>query len=808
MQSPIGKFPPLPRSDFSPEESLKRASAFLKTIDDSTDVFDFRVITKAGKATNYRGKLSEFVEDFKTLNDCGAGIYVMINESDGKGRKKENIIRVRALMMDFDDPAANNALAISNMPLPPSVYVVTSFGKFHAYWVINNCPLDRFQSLQEKLSSKYQTDPSIKDLPRLMRLPGYNHTKTDFYYPCYALGNIGTKYSLEEFEFAFGLLAPIGLSGDNLSTVSSVSSDSEVNRKRSAEKRAEWISNIIKGDFLHNSTRDLVASNMSRFEMSAKEATDDVQQLLLKSNRQRDEKFSMRYDDVRKIAESYAQKFKEESIHEEWPDVIKIEATLKPVQKLEYNSLPTIFANYTRDVSERMQCPPDFTAISLLVTLSSLVGRKVGIRPKQKDDWLVTPNLWGMIIGRPSLMKTPSLKGPLDILRTFEIEAKEDFEQKLKEFEIDREISEMKQKHNKTEAKDFVKNNDMERAKSLMSKEVVATEPPTRKRYIVNDATVEKLGELLKENTNGLCIFRDELSGFLNSLDRDESSNDRSFYLEAWDGGGYYTYDRIGRGTVDIDPATVSILGGIQPSKIKSYIYGAINGTNSDDGLIQRFQLAVYPDINKNFKLIDKYPNTKAKIPIVEKFKNINNWQPYVMEKNSFGKDEPFFLRFEPKAQLIFNRWFENNERVCRDNQHPALESHFAKYRSLLPSLALLIELVDSSDLHSIQSISTSSTNKAVKLVEYLRTHALRIYGMSEKPEIEGANLIISRLDKLKDPFTAREIHRKGWVGLTDKKVVEKVLELLEEHNYCRKKVIYPASGGRPSAEYYLNPNI
>jgi len=72
------------------------------------------------------------------------------------------------------------------------------------------------------------------------------------------------------------------------------------------------------------------------------------------------------------------------------------------------------------------------------------------------------------------------------------------------------------------------------------------------KRYLVNDATVEKLGELLNHNPNGLLLFRDELSGFLHTMDRPGHENDRAFYCEAWNGTGAYTYDRIGRGTLAV----------------------------------------------------------------------------------------------------------------------------------------------------------------------------------------------------------------------------------------------------------------
>ncbi len=67
---------------------------------------------------------------------------------------------------------------------------------------------------------------------------------------------------------------------------------------------------------------------------------------------------------------------------------------------------------------------------------------------------------------------------------------------------------------------------------------------------IVNDVSVEKLGELLKENPRGLLMVRDELAGFLANLERKEYQSDRAFYLTAFNGDDQFTYDRIERGTI------------------------------------------------------------------------------------------------------------------------------------------------------------------------------------------------------------------------------------------------------------------
>jgi hypothetical protein len=51
---------------------------------------------------------------------------------------------------------------------------------------------------------------------------------------------------------------------------------------------------------------------------------------------------------------------------------------------------------------------------------------------------------------------------------------------------------------------------------------------------VVNDSSVEKLGEILNENPNGLLLVRDELAGFLAKIESEEFQSDRAFYLEAY----------------------------------------------------------------------------------------------------------------------------------------------------------------------------------------------------------------------------------------------------------------------------------
>ena len=67
-------------------------------------------------------------------------------------------------------------------------------------------------------------------------------------------------------------------------------------------------------------------------------------------------------------------------------------------------------------------------------------------------------------------------------------------------------------------------------------------------RYSTNDSSYQALGDLLRHNTNGMLVYKDELMGLLKPLDREENSEARAFYLQGWNGDGNYTFDRIGRG--------------------------------------------------------------------------------------------------------------------------------------------------------------------------------------------------------------------------------------------------------------------
>ena len=82
-----------------------------------------------------------------------------------------------------------------------------------------------------------------------------------------------------------------------------------------------------------------------------------------------------------------------------------------------------------------MQCPLDFVSVGAMVVASAIIGANCAIRPKKNDNWEVVPNLWGGIVARPSMLKSPSLAEVIKPLSLMEIEAKEEHESNLRLYE-------------------------------------------------------------------------------------------------------------------------------------------------------------------------------------------------------------------------------------------------------------------------------------------------------------------------------------------------------------------------------------
>ena len=159
------------------------------------------------------------------------------------------------------------------------------------------------------------------------------------------------------------------------------------------------------------------------------------------------------------------------------------------------------------DVSYRMQAPPDFAADAFMVCAGAAIGNKIVMRPKQRDDWSVVVNLWGCVVGRPSVMKSPSIKIATKMLNRLEADWKSDAAKDSQKQFTDSIVNDAKLKQ--LQAKLNKSKDDSERktiADELWSMQQVQVDSPkSPRRIITSDASLEKLIELLVRISRKPC---------------------------------------------------------------------------------------------------------------------------------------------------------------------------------------------------------------------------------------------------------------------------------------------------------------
>lgn len=490
----------------------------------------------------------------------------------------------------------------------------------------------------------------------------------------------------------------------------------------------------------------------------------------------------------------------------EWPEPMPLPDGLPPVPPFDPDLLPDGFRPWVMDIAHRMQCPPDFPAVAAIVAASSLIGARAVVQPKARDDWQVVPNLWGMTVGRPGVKKSPALSEALRPLSRLQQAEFEQWQAAHDAWELDCKVAELASDANAKKAKSLAAK-DPATARALLEPTDLPAEPIAR-RYVINDATVEKLGELMQQNPGGILSYRDELYGLLTGLDKHGQEGSRAFYLQAYDGNQGYTFDRIGRGTVHVPRVCLAMIGGIQPGRVQEYVRGAVAGGGADDGLLQRFGLTVWPDTVGEFVHVDQWPDTEAKQTAWAVFERLAKLEPS-------GDADPRVWRFDPAAQALFVEWLVPFETELRgDDLHPAVVSHLSKYRKLIPALALVFALIDTPDSGGV--IHERELMRALAWGDYLRPHAERLYAAAVVPETAAAAALLAKIkggrltDRsgvLMEVFSPRDVAQKGWAGLATPDAVRKAAEVLCDFDWLRQEAAQTsAKGGRPSDRYAINP--
>lgn len=490
-----------------------------------------------------------------------------------------------------------------------------------------------------------------------------------------------------------------------------------------------------------------------------------------------------------------------------WPNPSPLPTGLPPVPELDPAILPDELCAWVTDIADRFSAPIDYVAAAAMVAIGSVIGRRIAIRPQTQTDWTEVCNLWGCIVGPPGALKSPVVREVMAPLRLLEKQAAETHSEEMHAYKVAEQVYKMEIEVANVALRAAIKGvkgkqGDLEAAKARLEG-ITQPTPPAAVRYITSDATVEKLGEICKDNPEGLLVHRDELLSLFSDLDREEKSTARGFFLTGWSGQERYTFDRILRGTVAVEAVNISVFGTTQPTRLTKYVRESLR--LRDDGMVQRLQILVWPDIGKEWVEVDRYPNSKAKKAAFDCFDRLHAIDAVAVgaEIDAYaGPNAVPFLRFDAEAQQLFSQYRRELEAKVRDEDMPSeISAHLSKFRGLIPRLALICHLANDGS----GPVNAHATKMALGWSEYLEGHMRRVYASVGGDAADVARKILRRISKgdLAQGFSARELKRHHWSGLTGERV-DIGLEMLVEYEWLRIRTI--ETGGRPSSTFHINP--
>jgi hypothetical protein len=483
------------------------------------------------------------------------------------------------------------------------------------------------------------------------------------------------------------------------------------------------------------------------------------------------------------------------------PDMRLVEDDRPFAPELEEKALPAGWWHWVCAEAEARGCPPDYLAAGLITSASALLGNARWARAI--ETWAEPPNLWTVLIGPPSIGKTPGLRPFVDGCRTIERNEMTAWQQANARHQTLVEKARLKEEEWKEQVKQAVKGKKSEPPARPV--EADAPNPPPMPRVLAMDATTEELQNLLVERVRGLLYMRNELSGWLGNHDRyGGKGGDRAFYLECWDGGSYVV-DRVKNHDKPrrIERATLSILGGLQPDKLKEALSGP------DDGLAARLSY-IWPN-PVSIKSLTSEPDHEAQYRREMLIVAMRRLHGLEMSADLDGQPAPKSVPLDREALALFDQMRMESMERARSTRGLAAGWHGKTGRAL--RLALTFQMLGwtTTGVSAEPGVIEADTMvRAGLYLDYLGAMFDRVTAGLAVGQAEADAAIIARhiLAEGLTTLNERALYRQsGWAWLRASERRAEALEVLVKARWLRPPAARPGQG-RPAGDWEVSPKL
>ncbi|MEW6635612.1 MAG: DUF3987 domain-containing protein [Actinomycetota bacterium] len=384
------------------------------------------------------------------------------------------------------------------------------------------------------------------------------------------------------------------------------------------------------------------------------------------------------------------------------------------------DAMPAACRPLIGEAEAALGCAPELVALPMLATLSSAIGTARVV--EVKGGWREWAALFLAVVASPGAMKTPAAK----------IAKKPAFERQRK---LGKAYAEEKEEWRREVREWEVQKRDAQKAGEPAPEE---PEAPTMSRCVAGDTTVEALVSILEDNPRGLLVHRDELAGWVRSMDQYKGGkgSDRQNWLNLWNTDEVVVdrKSRLGEPIILAKPF-VSLFGGIQPAML-----GELGG-GAEDGLMDRFLFA-YPK-PRHVRFTEDEVSEEAEERYADLYRKLSG---LTLATDEHGDPNPKPLKLSPEARRLFAEVVDSLGAEMLQPGFPArLEGVWSKLRGYLARLSLVLAVCRcAEDGTREERVEAEDVEAAGKLLGYFKVHARRVYAEMGSPdplEVLGADL-------------------------------------------------------------------
>ena len=458
-------------------------------------------------------------------------------------------------------------------------------------------------------------------------------------------------------------------------------------------------------------------------------------------------------------------------------------------------ALPTeeIFSPATADwiehAAESVGAPSDYVALGLLGAMVGVCG--AGVTVQATAQWSEPLVLWLAAIGAPSAGKTPALATARSLIEAIERDKRMGDDERRRHHQA---LEASAKLAHEAWLKDVEAAHGKGCPAPLPPPDAEPPPPFVPLQYLIGDATLESIADVVSGNPRGVVSWHDELAGWLQSFSRYSNGSNRPAWLEGWSAGPVRINRKSRREPLVLQKLPLSVVGTIQPDRLKEALAGA------DDGLPARFLYSWPAPVA--FKSL-----TERRAPMSEAM--LERLQRIACAVGTV--DQPLVLRLEPEAFSLFDE-FCGEHHTEADDQVGLLTGWYGKGAGTVLRLAGALHLLGEAEAGREMGadISAETIRRAAGFwSDYFQEHvkaAFATAGLSDKERrLRRAVAWMQRHPSTE--VSVRQLHQEAFAKTISTEDIASVAGDLSKLGVLRMTA-RTRGPGRPSSTWQVNPAI